>query len=263
MFIDTHAHLYEDDYKDDINEVIRRAKLVGAKRVLVPPTDLASTRKAVALCRSHPDFLFPMIGLHPEDIHSDYREQLQVLEEMLRADIASGRREFVAIGEVGLDYYWDKTHKQEQREAFSIQIGWAARYHLPLMIHARSANGDLLECLKPWRDKLTAGGVFHCFTGNEKEAEELLRFHPKFMLGIGGVLTFKKSHLPETVKSIPLSRIVLETDSPYMAPVPMRGKRNEPAFIPYIIRLLAQAKDVTTEEMEAQTTLNAERLFFP
>lgn len=260
MFIDTHAHLYEDDYKDDITNVIQRARDAGAVKVLVPPTDVCSTVKARNLCRRCPDFLYPMIGLHPEDVGDDYRQQLETLEQMLQEDINSGRREFIGIGEVGLDYYWDRSRIQEQKDAFTIQIGWAVKYRLPLMIHARSANGDLLACLRPFRDELT-GGVFHCFSGNDHEAGELLRFHQNFMLGIGGVLTFKKSKLPETVKNIPLERIVLETDSPYMAPVPMRGKRNEPAFIPHIIARLAEAKGLPPEDVATITTQNASRLF--
>lgn len=260
MFIDTHAHLYEDDYKDDITNVIQRARDAGAVKVLVPPTDVCSTVKARNLCRRCPDFLYPMIGLHPEDVGDDYRQQLETLEQMLQEDINSGRREFIGIGEVGLDYYWDRSRIREQKDAFTIQIGWAVKYQLPLMIHARSANGDLLACLRPFRDELT-GGVFHCFSGNDYEADELLRFHPNFMLGIGGVLTFKKSKLPETVKNIPLERIVLETDSPYMAPVPMRGKRNEPAFIPHIIARLAEAKGLPPEDVATLTTQNASRLF--
>lgn len=260
MFIDTHAHLYEDDYKDDIADVIQRARNAGAQKVLVPPTDVCSTVKSRDLCRRYPDFLYPMIGLHPEDVGDDYLQQLETLEQMLQEDINSGRREFIGIGEVGLDYYWDRSRIQEQKDAFAVQIGWAVKYQLPLMIHARSANGDLLACLRPFRDKLT-GGVFHCFSGNDHEADELLRFHPNFMLGIGGVLTFKKSKLPETVKNIPLERIVLETDSPYMAPVPMRGKRNEPSFIPHIIARLSEAKGLSPEDVAAQTTQNALRLF--
>ncbi len=261
MFIDTHAHLYEDDYKDDIDDVILRARDSGAQKVFVPPTDVNSTIKARDLCRRYPDFLYPMIGLHPEDVGDDYKQQLQALEQILEDDINSGRREFIGIGEVGLDYYWDRSRIQEQKDAFTIQIGWAVKYGLPLMIHARSANGDLLACLRPFRDKLAHGGVFHCFSGNDHEADELLRFHPDFMLGIGGVLTFKKSKLPETVKTVPIERIVLETDSPYMAPVPLRGKRNEPSFVPHIIARLSEAKGLSPDDVACQTTQNTLRLF--
>ena len=263
MFIDTHAHLYGEEFSEDLDQVVRRAQDAGAVRILIPPTDAPSTAQALALCDRYPGVCFPMVGLHPEDVDAGFRDKLSQVEALLRHDIDSGDRKFIAIGEVGLDYYWDKTYREEQKEAFSTQIGWAAQYGLPLMIHARSANGDLLECLSPWCGKLTAGGVFHCFSGSVESARELLRLYPSFCVGIGGVLTFKKSKLPEVVREIPLDRIVLETDSPYMAPVPMRGKRNEPAFIPYIIEMLAQAKDVTPDEVGRVTTANAMRLFFP
>ena len=267
QFIDTHAHLYEEDYAQDIDLVIARAREAGAIKVLIPPTDVAFTLKAMELCSRYPDFLYPMIGLHPEDVRDDYHSALQQLEQVLINSFSSfgGISEgcFIAIGEVGLDYYWDKTHKEEQKDAFRIQIGWAAKYQLPLMIHSRNAGNDLLECLRPYRDQLTCGGVFHCFSGSVETARELLDFHPNFYIGIGGVLTFKKSHLPETVKHIPLERIVLETDSPYMAPTPMRGKRNEPAFIPHIINTLAEAKGITPQEVAETTTQNVLNLFFP
>lgn len=262
MFIDTHAHIYEDEFSEDLSLVIERAREAGTSRILLPPTNVGSTVKALAVCDRFPEVCFPMIGLHPEDVKENYVTELARLEEMLRRDVSSGARRYVAVGEVGLDYYWDKTHKEEQKEAFSVQIEWAVKYDLPLMIHSRSANGDLLACMSPWRDGLLRGGVFHCFSGSVEMAREMLRFHPDFYIGIGGVLTFKKSNLPEVVKEIPLERIVLETDSPYMAPVPMRGKRNEPAFIPYIINVLADAKGVAPEEVERVTTENAMRLFF-
>ena len=261
-FIDTHAHIYEDDFADDIDQVILRAREAGAQKVLLPPTDEASTLKAVELSRRFPDFCHPMIGLHPEEVKENYLAILQRLEKMLIADRQKVRPEFIAVGEVGLDYYWDKEHKQEQREAFIAQIEWAAKYDLPLMIHSRNVGSDLLDCLKPWRDRLKRGGVFHCFSGSAETARELMHLCPNFYFGIGGVLTFKKSNLPETVKDIPLERIVIETDSPYMAPTPMRGKRNEPAYIPYIIERLAEVKEISPSEVAEQTTRNALKIFF-
>ena len=265
-YIDTHAHLYEEDYAQDIDQVIARAREAGAIKILLPPTDVASTLKAIELSRRYPDICHPMIGLHPEDVHDDYHSTLQQLEQILinpSSPFRGIRGGLIAIGEVGLDYYWDKSHKEEQKDAFRTQIGWAAKYQLPLMIHSRNAGSDLLECLRPYKDQLTRGGVFHCFSGSIETARELLSFSPLFYIGIGGVLTFKKSNLPETVKHIPLERIVLETDSPYMAPTPMRGKRNEPAYIPHIINMLAEAKGVTPEQVAETTTHNALNLFFP
>lgn len=263
MFIDTHAHIYESDYADDLDLVIARAKEAGAQKIFLPPTNEASTRKALKVAERYPNFCHAMIGLHPEDVKEDYSSQLDKLENLLLIDRQKPQPQFIAIGEVGLDYYWDRTYRDQQVAAFSRQTEWAATHHLPLMIHSRSANGDLLGTLKPWRQKLDSGGVFHCFSGSIETAQELLRFHPKFYLGIGGVATFKKSRLPEVIKAIPLERIVLETDSPYMAPTPMRGKRNEPSYVPYIIQTIAQAKGVPTEEVGRITTQNAMQLFFP
>ena len=182
MFIDTHAHIYEDEFSEDLSLVIERAREAGASRILLPPTDVASTVKALAVCDRFPDVCFPMIGIHPEDVKENCVTELARLEEMLRRDVSSGARRFVAVGEVGLDYYWDKTHKEEQKEAFSVQIEWAVKYELPLMIHSRSANGDLLACLSPWRKRLLRGGVFHCFSGSVEMAREMLRFHPDFYI---------------------------------------------------------------------------------
>lgn len=263
MFIDTHAHIYEEEFNEDIAQTIERAIAAGARKILLPPTNEVSTLKAVALAKRYPDICHPMLGLHPEYVSDDYPTTLKRLKKILEDDLATPSPQFVAIGEVGLDYYWDKTHKEEQQQAFITQIEWAATHNLPLMIHSRSANGDLLKCLKPWRDKLHRGGVFHCFSGSIEEARELLRFHPDFYLGIGGIITFKNSTLPQVVAQLPLERIVLETDSPYMAPVPKRGKRNEPSFIPYIIEKISQTKGVDPSVIERVTTHNAMKLFFP
>lgn len=259
MYIDTHAHIYEEDFASDIEEVIKRAQEAGAIKILLPPTNRDSTLKALELSRRFQGICYPMIGLHPEDVDENYIEELNSLELILEIN---KRKEFVAIGEIGLDYYHSKTFKKEQLDAFKKQIAWASEYNFPLMIHARNASDDLLNCLRPWRDKLPRGGVFHCFTGSIETAHQLLDFHPGFYLGIGGVLTFKNAHLAQVVKQIPLDRIVLETDSPYMAPVPMRGKRNEPSFIPHIITALSQATGATVSEIESITTQNAQNLFF-
>lgn len=259
MYIDTHAHIYEEDFASDIEEVIKRAQEAGAIKILLPPTNKDSTLKALELSRRFQGTCYPMIGLHPEDVDENYIEELNSLELILEIN---KRKEFVAIGEIGLDYYHSKTFKKEQLDAFKKQIAWASEYNFPLMIHSRNAGDDLLNCLRPWRDKLSRGGVFHCFTGSIETAHQLLDFHPGFYLGIGGVLTFKNAHLTQVVKQIPLDRIVLETDSPYMAPVPMRGKRNEPSFIPHIINALSQATGATVSEIESITTQNAQNLFF-
>ena len=197
-----------------------------------------------------------MIGLHPEDVKADWRGVLAQMKARLDAD----GRPFIAIGEVGLDYYWSREFEKEQLEAFEEQVRWSVESRLPLMIHCRKAQNEMVHLLRNYKSDLP-GGVFHCFTGNEKEAAELLQFD-NFVLGIGGVLTFKKSHLPEVLPAaVPLERIVIETDSPYMAPVPMRGKRNESAFALYVLKRLAECYGVSEEEVAAATNGNVRRVF--
>lgn len=254
MYIDTHAHLYGEEFKDDIDDVVERARRAGAERVFVPSTDLRSAHEAVALSRRYAGFCYPMIGLHPEDLPADYKAQLSAMEQELRT-----KHPYIGIGEVGLDYYWDASRAAEQREAFSVQIGWALRYGLPLMIHARKAHEDLCKCLRQ-ADTERLSGVFHCFSGSAEQAAELMRFS-HFGFGIGGVLTFKNSRLTKVLKTIPLERVVLETDAPYMAPVPYRGQRNEPSFLPAVVALMAEIYETTPDEVMRQTTENAYRLF--
>lgn len=251
-FIDTHAHLDGEEFAADRDEVMARAKAAGAKRVLIPAIDLKSVETVVATCRRYPDFAFPMIGLHPEEVRADYREVIARMRQLFTP-------EFIAIGEVGLDYYWSREYEKEQLDAFRLQVEWSIECRLPLMIHCRKGQQEMVRLLRQYERDLV-GGVFHCFTGNEREAAELLQFD-NFVLGIGGVSTFKKSHLPEVITTVPIERIVLETDSPYMAPVPMRGQRNESAFIPYIIEKIAQSYGLSPEEVGRITTATAERLF--
>jgi TatD DNase family protein len=194
-----------------------------------------------------------MLGLHPEEVRADWREQLSVI----RAAIQPG---VIAIGEVGLDYYWSREYAAEQIEAFEQQVCWSIEMRLPLMIHCRKAQNEMVALLRKYKDDLP-GGVFHCFTGNALEAAELLQFD-RFVLGVGGVLTFKKSHLPEVLAAaVPMDRVVLETDSPYMAPVPHRGQRNEPAFVADVLQRMAESYGVSREEMERRTNENVERIF--
>ena len=234
--IDTHAHIDGPEFSEDLEAVIQRAKEAGVKKIFVPGICLKDTPHLLEVCKHHPEFLHPMIGLHPENImDEDYHVALDQLEQFIDNNT-------IAIGEVGLDLYWDSTHKSEQMEVFDHQIQWAEKYHLPLMIHSRNAHAELMQLMERHRTS-NLSGVFHCFTGTEEEARDLLSF-PGFMLGIGGVLTFKKSTLREVVRNvIPLSRIVLETDSPYMAPVPNRGKRNESAYVKFVAEKLAEVYD--------------------
>ena len=251
QFIDTHCHLDGEEFRDDLDAVVTRAREAGVAAIGVPGINLESLDTVLELCRRYPYFCYPMLGLHPEDVKADWRDVLAAIKPALQS--------VKAVGEVGLDYYWSREFEKEQLEAFEEQVRWAVEFQLPLMIHCRKAQNDLVAIIKKYQNDLP-GGVFHCFTGNEHEAAELLQFD-KFVLGIGGVSTFKKSHLPEVLPAVvPLDRIVLETDAPYMAPVPKRGERNEPAFVAYVLKRLAEAYGVSEEEMAQKTNENVARV---
>ena len=252
-YIDTHCHLDGEEFSEDLEGVIQQAKEAGCVKVFVPAIDLKSSEAALTLASRFPDYCYAMVGLHPEEVRSDWREQLPTIHSLLTPSV-------IAIGEVGLDFYWSREYEREQLEAFEEQVRWSVEKRLPLMIHCRKAQNELVAILKKYTKDLP-GGVFHCFTGNEQEASQLLEFE-NFVLGIGGVLTFKKSHLPEVLPAVvPLDRIVLETDAPYMAPVPMRGQRNEPAYVRHVITRMAEAYGISEDELAAQTTSNALRVF--
>ena len=250
-FIDTHCHLDGEEFREDLDAVVTRAQEAGVVAIGIPGIDLKSCQTVIDLCHRYPGYCYPMLGLHPEEVRSDWREVLTAIYPVVR--------EAVAIGEVGLDFYWSREFEQEQLEAFEQQVRWSVELQLPLMIHCRKAQNEMVAILKRYKNDLP-GGVFHCFTGNELEAKELLQFE-RFVLGIGGVLTFKKSHLPEVLPAVvPLDRIVLETDAPYMAPVPMRGQRNEPAFVAHVLRKLAEAYGVSEEDVAEKTTQNCKKV---
>lgn len=250
--IDTHCHLDGEEFADDLEQIVARAREAGVEAVGVPGIDLKSCNTIMELCHRYPSFCFPMLGLHPEEVRDDWKEVLNAIAPMLK--------EVIAIGEVGLDFYWSREYEEAQLQAFEEQVRWSVEMRLPLMIHCRKAQNELVNILKRYKDDLP-GGVFHCFTGNTIEAQELLQFD-RFVLGIGGVLTFKKSKLPETLmEAVPLERIVLETDAPYMAPVPMRGQRNEPAFVAYVMRKLAEVYGVSEETVDRVTTANVQHIF--
>lgn len=264
--IDTHTHLDAEEFDTDRAEVFARAREAGVERVFLPAIDIATTQSVLKLSRQYPGYAFPMIGLHPEEVKADWQEQLAQLHHILeehtdhQADNSVCIHDFIAIGEVGLDYYWSREFEKEQLLAFEQQVEWSIATHLPLMIHCRKAQNEMVHLLRHYEHDLV-GGVFHCFTGNQKEAEELLTFS-NFVLGVGGVSTFKSSHLREDLPAaVPLDRLVLETDSPYMAPVPHRGERNESAFVAEVLKTLAKAYGVSEEELERITNKNAERIF--
>ena len=253
--IDTHSHIYEPPFIADREEVIQRARQAGVECILLPNINAGSIAPMLDMCRRYPGYCFPMLGLHPEDIEENYRQVLADMKALLEAP----DHPYIAIGEVGLDYYWDKTKVKEQEETFRTQIEWAIAYHLPLMIHSRSAHRQLVTAISEYKGEALSG-VFHCFGGSKEEAQELLQF-PDFMLGIGGVVTYKNSHLAETLASVPLERIVLETDAPYLAPVPYRGKRNESAYVVEVLRKIAHIYNVSEQQAEDITNSNAKRIF--
>jgi TatD DNase family protein len=258
MFIDTHCHLDGQEFEADRDDVVQRARAAGCDRIFLPAIDLSSCKTVLDTCQHYPDYCYPMLGLHPEEVHADWSQQLESIWHIVSLQHSASA--ILAIGEVGLDFYWSREFEQQQLEAFEEQVRWAVDMQLPLMIHCRKAQNELVAILKRYADRLP-GGVFHCFTGNEQEARQLLEF-PQFVLGIGGVSTFKKSHLPEVLPAcVPLDRIVLETDAPYMAPVPMRGQRNESSFIRHIITRLAQAYQVSEDVICEATNKNVERIF--
>ena len=266
--VDTHTHLDGEEFDEDRSKVILRAKEAGVGMVFLPAIDVKTSEAVLKLSHEYPGYAYPMVGLHPEEVKADWKEQLKkieaILDEHLTAvDGLNGikyKSDYIAIGEIGLDFYWSREFEKEQLEAFEKQVEWSCETGLPLMIHCRKAQNEMLHILRKWKDKLP-GGVFHCFTGNQQEAKELLEYD-NFVLGIGGVSTFKSSHLREDLPAaVPLERIVLETDSPYMAPVPYRGKRNESAFVVEVMKTLATAYGVSEEEVAKVTNQNVERVF--
>lgn len=258
MIVDTHIHLDGEEFDADRDEVIARARQAGVGAMLIPAIDLHSSRRIIDLCSRYSGYLYPMTGLHPEEVHADFREQLSAIHSLLPF-LKRGQWQG-CIGEVGLDFYWSREFEREQIEAFEVQVQWSVETGLPLMIHCRKAQNEMVHILKAYARELP-GGVFHCFTGNEHEAAELLQFE-RFVLGVGGVFTFKKSHLPKVLPAaVPLDRLVLETDAPYMAPVPMRGQRNESAYLVHVVRLMAEAYGITEEALMQHTTDNVARVF--
>ena len=252
QFVDTHCHLDGEEFREDLEAVITRAREAGVAAIGIPGINLQSLDTVIDVCHRYPNYCYPMLGLHPEDVKADWREVLERIKAAITPEV-------IAIGEVGLDYYWSREFEKEQLEAFEEQVRWAVELQLPLMIHCRKAQNEMVAIIKKYQKDLP-GGVFHCFTGNEYEAEELLQFD-RFVLGVGGVSTFKKSHLPEVLPAVvPLDRIVLETDAPYMAPVPKRGERNEPAYVAYVLKRLAEAYGVSEEELAQKTNDNCKKV---
>ena len=266
--VDTHTHLDGEEFDEDRSEVMMRAKEAGVGMVFLPAIDVKTSEAVLKLSQAYPGYAYPMIGLHPEEVKADWKEQLKKIEAILDVHLTAVdglngikyKSDYIAIGEIGLDFYWSREFEKEQLAAFEKQVEWSCETGLPLMIHCRKAQNEMLHILRKWKNNLP-GGVFHCFTGNQQEAKELLEYD-NFVLGIGGVSTFKSSHLREDLPAaVPLERIVLETDSPYMAPVPYRGQRNESAFVVQVMKTLATAYGVSEEEVAKVTNQNVERVF--
>ena len=258
--IDTHIHIDEEAYAADREEVIARQREAGVEAMIVPGVNARSIDGILDICRRHKGFCFPALGFHPQDVKEDWQEQWAIIEKAIREH----RDELVAIGEIGFDYYWDTTYKEAQREVLQRQLDLAKELNLPVMIHNREATEDTLKILKlqieDCRFAHPLRGVVHCFNGSKEVAKQILDLG--MYLGIGGVLTFKNCKLFETLEVVPLDRIVLETDGPYLAPTPHRGERNESRLMIFVVQRLAQIYEKTPEEIIAQTTKNARALFF-
>ncbi len=252
QIVDTHCHLYSDEFTEDIADVIRSAQQAGVQQFYLPNIDSTSIEGMLRLEAKYPGVCMPMMGLHPCYVKENYKQELEVVESWLQ------QRRFAAVGEIGLDFYWDASFAAQQYQAFRLQMAWAKQYHLPVVIHTRNAMQETIEAVEEYADgSLT--GIFHCFGGSREEALQIIGMG--FLLGIGGVLTYKKSGLKEALKDIPLEQLVLETDAPYLSPVPFRGKRNESAYLTYVVNELADLKQVSPEEVAHITTANAHRLF--
>jgi len=251
--IDTHSHIYSDDFDADRHEVIFRAQEFGVKHIILPNCDSSTLPQMLSLEKEYPGYCHAAIGLHPTSVKADYREELALIKHELE------RREYLAIGEIGIDLYWDKTLLTEQTMVFKQQIEWALEYQLPVIIHVRDSFRESMEALAPFKDKgLT--GVFHSFTGTLEEAQEIIAFGG-FKLGINGIVTFKNSGLAAVVEKIDLKHILLETDSPYLTPAPHRGKRNESAYVALVCEKLAAIYNLPVAEIDKKTTENAFEIF--
>ena len=251
--IDSHTHVYSEDFAEDLEAMLERARTAGIEQMVLPAVDSSSWERLWALCQRYPDFLYPTAGLHPTSVGEDYLRELAYVEERLDS------YPIVALGEIGLDYHWDTSYKGQQLEAFATQLRWAHQRGLPVILHIREAFADAFALL---RQLALPGlrGVFHSFTGTEEELVEALSFEG-FYVGINGVVTFKNSNLRDYINRIPLERLLIETDAPYLAPVPKRGRRNEPSYLPYTASYLADCYGIPEERLVEATTANARELF--
>lgn len=252
MLIDTHSHIYLPEFDPDRDLMLERAEKAGIRQILMPAIDSSTHEAMLKLEAEQPVACMAMMGLHPCSVKENYRDELRTVRSSLE------KRSFKAVGETGLDFFWDKTFVAEQYLAFHEQIEWALHYKIPIAIHSRDSIDDCIRVVSE-HQKGKLNGVFHCFSGNQQQAEQIIGLG--FYLGIGGVVTFKNSGLDKVMERINLANIVLETDAPYLAPVPFRGKRNEPSYLKYVVDKLSEVKKISIEEVIAVTTANAEKLF--
>ena len=249
---ETHAHIYTEEFDADREEMLMRSEDVGVDKIFMPNVDHASIDRMMEVELRHPKRCFSMMGLHPCSVKKDFEKELYIVEQWL------GKRQFTAIGEMGTDLYRDKTFWEQQKEAFQIQVNWAKKYNLPIVIHSRESIDETLDLLEPLLDgKLT--GIFHCFSGNLEQAKKIIAMG--FYLGIGGVATFKNGGLDKVLPEIDSKHLVLETDSPYLAPVPHRGKRNEPSYLSLVIQKISDIKKISEQQLAQDTTANALQIF--
>ncbi|MCA4899528.1 MAG: TatD family hydrolase [Bacteroidota bacterium] len=252
FWIDTHAHIYSDEFKPDRQDMLSRAVEADVQRIYMPNIDHTSIDNMLELETKSAGVCVSMMGLHPCYVNKEFEKELYLVEEWL------GKRKFAAVGEIGTDLYWDKTFWGQQQEAFKVQVGWAKKYRLPIVIHCRESIDETIQLLEPMLDgQLT--GVFHCFSGSVEQAKKIMAMG--FYLGIGGVATFKNGGLEKVLPEIGLEKLILETDSPYLAPVPHRGKRNEPAYLPLVAQKICDYKKISEQELKDVTFANANRLF--
>lgn len=252
QLIDTHSHLYLPEFDSDRDQVVNRAIQQGVEKICLPNIDTGSVKPLLALVKKYPEHCFPMMGLHPSSVNKNYRDKLEKIHEHLT------KSNFIAIGEIGIDLYWNDMYREEQMAAFREQVSLAQKYQLPIVIHVRESFDEVFQILNEFKSNYPKG-IFHSFTGNKIHARRAIEMG--FKLGIGGIVTFKNSGIDIVVKDIDTKHIVLETDSPYLAPVPKRGKRNESSYLVYTARKIAELHKVTVEEIADITTQNAKKLF--
>lgn len=252
MLIDTHSHIYSEDFNHDIDEVMQHAYDNDVKKIILPNIDSGSVKRLLDLSDSYPHLCYPLMGLHPTSVSEDYKEELEAVEYWLE------KRKFYGIGEIGIDLYWEQKFVEEQKEAFRHQIKLAKSHSLPIVIHVRNSFEEVHAIVKEEQDG-NLNGIFHCFTGSIEEAQKVTDVG--FYMGIGGVVTFKNSSLDKVIKSVDIKNLVLETDSPYLAPVPKRGRRNESAYLAFVAQKVAEIYDISVEEVAEITSANARQLF--